>query len=137
MREILFRGKRKDNGKWVYGFYCVFAGRSFILNPPDPGKSILEVIPETVGQFTGVLARNRKKVFEHDIAEWGGGHGYPPWKPKQVVWGNTLDEALSTCCGFMLDGTQMFLSTNDSKSIKLIGNIFDNPELLKGGKSAS
>jgi hypothetical protein len=130
MREYLFRGKRNDNGKWAYGYYMVIGDRHLIINPKIP-ESNPTVIPETIGQFTGVLAKNGKKIFEHDIVEFGGGHGYPKWKPKQVVWGNTLDVALSTCCGFMLDGTQMFLSTDDSDSIKYIGNIHDNPELLE------
>jgi hypothetical protein len=133
MREYLFRGKRIDNDKWAYGYYVVLGNYSFIINPKNPASN-MRVIPESIGQFTGLFAKSGKKVFEHDIVEFGGGHGYPKWKPKQVVWGNTLDKALSTCCGFMLDGTQMFLSTNDRNSIKILGNIHDNPELLDNKK---
>jgi len=134
MRDYLFRGKRVDKNKWAYGYYMVMGDRHYIVNPKKPESNPM-VIPETVGQYTGLKSKTGKKVFEHDIVEFGGGHGYPPWKPKQVVWGNTLDKALSSCCGFMLDGTQMFLSTDDSRSIKIIGNIHDNPELLEQGQA--
>ena len=51
------------------------------------------------------------------------------WKPKEVVWGNKIDKALSGCCGYMLDGTMHFLGENEPYLI--IGNIHDNPELLE------
>jgi len=135
-RDIEFRGKVKEGkhkGKWVYGSLVIDrnTGQYFIYQfNYSPNVGAFEVNPGTVGQFTGLILKKCKKVFEHDIVENNGCHGYPNWKPKQVVWGNTLDKALSTCCGFMLDGTQMFLSTND-ENMTLIGNIHDNPELLK------
>jgi len=134
-REILFRGKviesylHRSDGKWVFGSLLLNGDEARIFE--QDGNSWL-VDPKTVGQFTGLTLKGGKKVFEHDIVENNGCHGYPNWKPKQVVWGNTLDKALSACCGFMLDGTQMFLATND-KNMTLHGNIHDNPELLKQG----
>ena len=68
MREILFRGKRKDNGEWVEGFYLVAAGIPFIstfgVREPIP------VVPETVGQFTGLCDKKGKKIWEGNAVKF-------------------------------------------------------------------
>jgi len=73
MREIEFRGKRKDGGGWVFGFYSHNLGKSVILGNAEPNSGWFreyEVIPETVGQFIGLHDGNGKKIFEADILEY-------------------------------------------------------------------
>lgn len=70
-REILFCGKRKDNGEWVYGYYLRLNNKSYISQNPKNERGIeitrwAEVIPETVGEYTGLTDKNGKKMFEDD-----------------------------------------------------------------------
>lgn len=69
MREILFRGKRVDNGEWVYGDFQLHSLQCFIIE-----RGILtkyKVIPETIGQSTGMWDKNKTTIFEGDIINFG------------------------------------------------------------------
>ena len=137
MREILFRGKRTDNGEWVEGYYihrptAVCIGES---NPsciwvpaadPDDDTKIFEVFPETVGQYTGLTDKNGRKIFEGDIVE-GNSEYFTYTHPYGKV---------------VYDGGQYLISFDDvledieclgawANDVEIIGNIYDNPELLE------
>lgn len=123
MREILFRGKRVDNGEWVEG--SLIHQTKFYGDPVDHYHILYdgefhidyygsaEVIPETVGQFTGLLDKNGKKIFEGDIVRLYCG-----------IRGTYVMHILDIRHGF-----RPF--ENRVTEIEVIGNIHDNPELLK------
>jgi hypothetical protein len=129
MREILFRGK-DIAGNWHYGVPLVFTEDYVCITAPHTYNK--SVIPETVGQYTGLNVGN-EKLFEGDIVEWHEDYddiwGYPQTTVGRsvVVW----DEN-NFCCAFNTDGyLQAFNDWNWNSSF-IIGNIHDNPELLKG-----
>lgn len=130
MREILFRGKRKDNGKWIEGYYAPFASnkglKRAIYTGIDKGCIIpIEVIPETVGQYTGLKDKNGNKIFEGDLIDddvWSVAYcdGKGEFRGMQAGWYVQRD-AWESWYGLTYDTLA-----------EVIGNIYDNPELLKG-----
>ena len=139
MREILFRGKRIDNREWVYGLlletpireYREYGSNFYIVRGyaehNDDGWHFLSYLvdEQTIRQYTGLTDKNGKKIFEGDIMPvWEQGEEY---NYKVIYNGDCF--MLS-----MLDSEQGSypLSTKNVMS-EVIGNIHDNPELLKGG----
>lgn len=134
MREVLFRGKRTDNGEWAYGYYahrptavCIGESNpSCIYVPacdPDDNSEFIEVIPETVGQYTGLTDKNGVKIFEGDIVSLVKHDGLI-YKVVYVPCRYELVNSKGVNC-FVLD-------IYKSENIEVIGNIYDNPELLGG-----
>ena len=137
MREILFRGKTKHGGEWVYGGVCCSAGNTIIVSFSERILTTIEgkrVLPETVGQYTGLTDKNGKKIFEGDICrfrEWAKGEmcwvGKVHYEHQHfVISGNPNKECESP---FLL-----VMSRFISENIEIIGNIHDTPELLEGGE---
>lgn len=143
MRGILFRGKRKDNGEWVYGDLIknlIYDGREkeirigdiyFEHNGDIHGTAVREVIPETVGQFTGRCDENYNKIFEGDILEVSYDDG-TAYTTEVCAYGGTLcvdvegEDYDFTAIDFAVD-----IWKNNCCKCKVIGNIYENPELLE------
>lgn len=139
MREILFRGKRLGNGEWVEGYYAkcqepINHGIGYILpkvKSLEFGNIIciggfIEVIPDTIGQYTGLTDRNGTRIFEGDIVEVGDFNSEDGY--GEIMW----DEQTAR---FAISGsTNILFADFDNyfgNEIEVIGNIHDNPELLK------
>lgn len=135
MREILFRGKRSDNGEWVEGFLFKYNGTYCIqlegIECDDYGlypRCYAEVIPESISEFTGLIDKNGKKIFEGDIVVTNK-FGSP--NRKYVI---VYDDEIATYIGEGKQGCCRYFTTfsGDADAFEIIGNIHDNPELLKG-----
>lgn len=147
MREILFRGKpkneadyylfsrtHKDNCKdgFVYGslvisgeryFICVSALCSANSLVNNGITTMIEVIPETVGQYTGLTDKNGKMIFEGDIVKRF-------WSGKMCIYQVDYDNGFASFIGRA--GMSFTTFDYDSEEFEVIGNIYDNPELLGG-----
>ncbi len=124
MREILFRGKRIDDKEWVIGSlsteYIKECGCVMISPTSD---TCYKVSPETVGQYTGLIDKNGKKIFESDIVS---GYGFDEEDGYGVIKWN--DGA------FEIEGTSVIGTFHENYwgyELEVIGNVFDNPELLQ------
>lgn len=123
MREILFRGKRTDNGEWVYGTPILYPDGNVVMCRSF--KRNHNVSSKTVGQFTGLYDKNGRRIFEGDIVNFYNGDG--EFSPYEVRW---QDSGFSV---LMNGNTDLFDELDDyfSRHCEIIGNIYDNPELLE------
>ena len=121
MREILFKGKRVDNGEWTEGYLFKSWDKVFLLwGMTGDSPNMEEVKPETVGQYTGLTDKNGKKIFEGDILLKGFEKVLVKWNADQCRWGIYSNNY--EICGFN-ESTQGYF--------EVIGNIYDNSELLE------
>jgi uncharacterized phage protein (TIGR01671 family) len=129
MQEYKFRGKRTDNGQWVYGYLCfiyVDCDKASIYDP----KSVrsYDVDLKTVGQYIRINDKHKKEIYEGDIVE--------------VTWANKLKsnkyivKYAEDCAYYLLENItdEYDLNTFSGYSqdqLEVVGNIYSNPELLK------
>lgn len=149
MREILFKAKRIDNGKWVEGYYYKMSEKTYCFKEDYERKPVpehhyilqeritdwglpnqmvqIEVVPETLCQFTGLCDKNGKKIWENDILMAHLDESYPEDATYETVeWGVAgwvTYETGSTA--------REYLGEFDLEHYEVVGNIFDNKELLQ------
>ena len=135
MREILFRGKQIDTGEWVYGNYMTIYEmeqyKAIQTAEIDTPREIIKVDPKTVGQYTGLIDSNGKKIFEGDIVIC-----------EDRIDGNQFDLRFEIGYVELLYGAfrlhgklgyySPFKDWLEYCGYEVVGNIFDNPELLHG-----
>ena len=124
MREILFRGKREDNGGWAYGSLLCYKGYSIF---DEIWENFLTVQAKTIGQYTGLKDKNGKRIFEGDICrnvktgeivsvKWHGTMAGYVWSKRTANNKNLYDFG------------ELFRAFD---RYEIIGNIHDNPEFLE------
>lgn len=135
MREIKFRGKRIDTNEWIYGdlvtgysektYFIAYDAGAFINTEYQQDRlttyEFFEVIPETIGQYTGLKDKNGQEIFEGDILRTAKGY------IQMVLW----VDYYSAFVAEIASGDRPYLIDS---SDEVIGNIHDNPELLERSK---
>lgn len=122
MREILFRGKN-DRGEWIEGFYIKDAIETYIYDKYRNTR-MQSVLHETVGQYTGLIDKNGKKIFEGDIVN--------EYDMPETISNTGIVHWNELVAGWCISQTRTMYN-HQYMSYEIIGNIHDNPELLKGG----
>mgnify|MGYP000988663464 CR=1 FL=1 len=127
MREIKFRGKWLDNGEWLFGDIAHHDDRvSYIGQHPIDGAILIYPLdPETVGQYTGLTDKNGKEIYEGDILLATLKFFDIVNEKCKVIFHNG---SFGVQYGFSVD---YFKSISTWDEVTVIGNIHDNPELLK------
>lgn len=134
MREIWFRGKRCDNGEWVYGSLLNPYRKKPLIAHYENGQEILgytvEVIPDTVGQYTGLKDKNGKRIFEGDILIYVVDGEYDVNEKYLVVFVD--DEAAFKVRFYYIGKFACYDDIAPCEKLEIIGNVHDNPEFLGG-----
>ena len=159
MNTIKFRGKRCDNGEWVYGYYArlrnEFKEWHCIMTEKDASENYIKdcngynmiytpVNHNTVGQFTGLYDKNGNEIYEGDILLWTRKNVHIEGRPLRdfaerckIFYDDDKCAFRFRCkldcgsCSGLLDFSD---DRADASYIEIIGNIHDNPELLEGGE---
>lgn len=136
MREILFRGKRICNGVMMFGSLACFDDGDCYIVADDFPHNHYKVDPSTVGQYTGLTDKNGKRIFEDDIVRLNNDDPYEsPFirEEGKVYWGEENCGWRRTSNGAFHPGVMGTYRMSHNCVYEVIGNIHDNPELLKEG----
>lgn len=151
MREILFKAKRVDNGEWVEGYYAERNGKTFIGIDISIYGDIFEVFctpvirwfevdPKTLCQFTGLYDKNGKKIWESDIISYQRDNDDCPFPNKDTKkrFGKVFYQGFRStfAIGMGKNGSRsinddLWKYVQNGNRVEVIGNQFDNPELLQ------
>lgn len=132
MHDILFRGRRKDNGEWIYGYYDNKNGESYING--------VVIESYTAGQFIGLIDKNKKKIFEGDILQndqlpymINGRSVYfheVVWMNDVAAFGLYVHKNPKSRANGLSHGEMQYIEDFDPSEWEVVGNIHDNPEML-------
>ena len=151
MREILFKANRIDNGEWVEGYYAERNGKTFIGIDISIYGDIFEVFctpvimwfevdPKTLCQFTGLCDKNGKKIWESDIISYQRDNDDCPFPNKDTKkrFGKVFYQGFRStfAIGMGKNGSRsinddLWKYVQNGNRVEVIGNQFDNPELLQ------
>ena len=135
-REILFKAKRKDNGKWVEGYYqkqfdldgseqhLIFWSKSYTV------WEYAEINPDTLCQYTGLTDKNGKKIWENDIVRDKTGDIFRIYWSEQLL-NYSAKCVKSTFSVFINQKWDLGTLLKSQIDVEVCGNIFDNPDLLE------
>lgn len=126
--RYLFRGKRKDNGEWIQGYlYGIWERRYILWGMTNDIPNMVEVEPSTICQCAGLRDKNGKLIWEHDILSGHIDNEFPEDETRErVVWHEN-----GWCTSEPGYDDYEELDDFDSENFEVIGNVFDNPELLE------
>ena len=136
MRKIEFRGKTIKSKKWIFGDLLQYAGGTQIWEDTEHGKFNAQVFPETIGEFTGLCDRKGVEIFEGDVVRGCSeyfGNGSLNCRALVVYAGGqfmlSFGESVEECA--VAEDVEALISW--SAEVEIIGNVHDNPGLLRGG----
>jgi uncharacterized phage protein (TIGR01671 family) len=138
MREIKFRGKRIDTGEWIYGYFTRNDenGNCYITTQTESGGAHpWQVIPETVGQFTGVSDKNGKEIYDRDVLQMFRHSDNTNRHEKDFVSKVSFEFGTFYVLGRYATKQSFLHMARPGQSFEIIGNIHDNPELIHDQKA--